>query len=196
MMPRTVYFIRHGQTDWNAEGRLQGQADTDLNDTGRAQATRNGELLRGLVGDPAAFDFVSSPLRRTRETMERIRVAIGMAPDGYRLDPRLVEVHFGDWQEHTFAELEASDSGCFARREEDKWNFVPPGEGAESYAILTERIRPVLDEMERDTICVTHGGIIRAIFRLTDTLSSIDCAGLIVPQDRVLRLRDGTLEWL
>lgn len=196
MMPRTVYFVRHGQTDWNAEGRLQGQADTDLNDTGRAQATRNGELLRGLVGDPAAFDFVSSPLRRTRETMERIRVAIGMAPYGYRLDPRLVEVHFGDWQEHTFAELEASDSGCFARREEDKWNFVPPGEGAESYAILTERIRPVLEEMERDTICVTHGGIIRSIFRLTDTLSPAECAALIVPQDRVLRLRDGRLEWL
>lgn len=196
MMPRTVYFVRHGQTDWNAEGRLQGQADTDLNDTGRAQATRNGELLRGVVGEPAEFDFVSSPLRRTRETMERIRVAMGLAPDDYRLDSRLVEVHFGDWQENTFAELESRDPGCFARREEDKWNFIPPGEGAESYAILTERIRPVLQEMERDTICVTHGGIIRSIFRLTDTLSPAECAALIVPQDRVLRLRDGRLEWL
>jgi broad specificity phosphatase PhoE len=196
MMPRTVYFVRHGQTDWNAEGRLQGQADTDLNDTGRAQARRNGELLRGVVGESTAFDFVSSPLRRTREPMERIRVAMGLAPDDYRLDPRLVEVHFGDWQENTFAELESRDPGCFARREEDKWNFIPPGEGAESYAILTERIRPVLEEMARDTICVTHGGIIRSIFRLTDTLSPAECAALIVPQDRVLRLRDGRLEWL
>lgn len=196
MMPRTVYFVRHGQTDWNAEGRLQGQADTDLNDTGRAQATRNGELLRGLVADPAALDFVSSPLRRTRETMERIRTAMGLAPDGYRPDPRLVEVHFGDWQEKTFAELEAVDPGCFARREKDKWNFVPPGEGAESYAILTERIRPVLEEMSRDTVCVTHGGIIRAIFRLNGVLPPADCAALTIPQDRVLRLLDGRLEWL
>ena len=77
-MAGLIYLIRHGQTDWNAEGRLQGQADTGLNDTGRAQATRNGEFLAGLVADPAAFDFVASPLSRTRETMERVRAAMGL----------------------------------------------------------------------------------------------------------------------
>src|SRR5690606_32233692 len=80
MTAPTIYLVRHGQTDWNAEYRLQGQADTDLNETGRAQAGRNGRRLAGLVADPAGFDFVSSPMRRTRETMERLRAAMGLDP--------------------------------------------------------------------------------------------------------------------
>src|SRR5690606_32679256 len=72
----TIYFVRHGQTDWNAEGRLQGQEDTSLNDLGRSQATGNGERLAELIPDASLFDFVSSPLWRTRETMERVRAAM------------------------------------------------------------------------------------------------------------------------
>lgn len=193
---RTIYFVRHGQTDWNAEGRLQGQADTGLNDVGRAQASRNGELLGRLIDDPSGFDFVSSPLERTRETMERIRAAMGLDPAGYRTDDRLLEVHFGGWQGHTFAELEAVDPGCFARREEDKWHFVPPGEGAESYEQLAMRVGSWLDEAGPQTVCVAHGGVLRAIFRLTDTLSPIECAALDIPQDKVLRFSGGRLDWL
>ena len=106
-----VYFVRHGQTDWNAEHRLQGQADIDLNALGRAQADRNGRKLRELIADPQAFDFVASPLRRTRETMELVARRDGTCRrEDYRTDPRLVEVHFGDWQGHTFAELDAHDA--------------------------------------------------------------------------------------
>jgi len=195
-MAPTIYFVRHGETDWNAEGRLQGQADTDLNGTGRAQATRNGRRLGELVAEPATLDFVASPLRRTRETMELLRGALGLDPAGYRTDPRLVEVHFGDWQGHTFAELEAVDPGCFARREADKWRFLPPGEGAESYERLAGRIRPWLEGVTGDTVCVTHGGVLRVAFRLAGALSPAECAALPIPQDRVLRLRDGQLEWL
>ena len=102
-----TYVVRHGQTEWNAEYRLQGQADTDITETGRKQADQNGRKLAGLIDDSHPFDFVASPMRRTRETMERIRVAMGLAPDGYRTDARLMELHFGDWQGFTFAELEA-----------------------------------------------------------------------------------------
>ena len=196
MMGKVVYFVRHGQTDWNAEGRLQGQADTDLNATGRAQASRNGELLRELVADPSGFDFVSSPLRRTRQTMERIRAAMGLPEDGYRTDARLMELHFGDWQGHTFAELETVEPDCFVRREADKWSFVPPGAGAESYALLAERVRPFFDGLSGDTICVAHGGILRSVLWLTNTMTPAECAAMSIPQDRILRLRDGALEWL
>ena len=140
-----VFFVRHGETDWNAEGRLQGQADTDINVIGRAQADRNGERLRDLIGSAEDFDFVASPLRRTRETMERVRRAMGLDPAGYRVDPVLVEVHFGDWQGHTFAELEENQPGCTAPRALDKWNFRPPGTASESYAMLRERVRPWFD---------------------------------------------------
>lgn len=192
----TVYFVRHGETDWNAEARLQGQADTDLNDTGRAQGSANGRLLAGLIADPAAFDFVASPMRRTRETMERLRAAMGLAPSGYRTDPRLVEVNFGDWQGHTFAELEAVDPGCFARRQADKWAFVPPGEGAESYAQLAGRVRPWLEGVTGDTVCVTHGGVMRAVFSLAGALEPNEAVMLPIPQDRILRLEGGALDWL
>lgn len=195
-MDPLVYIVRHGQTAWNAEYRLQGQADTDLNALGREQATRNGERLRGLISDPAAFDFVASPMRRTRETMERVRAAMALEPGAYRTDPRLVEVNFGDWQGFTFAELETRFPGAAAVRERDKWNFLPPGAGAESYQMLLERIRPWFEALRQPTVCVTHGGVVRTIFRLAEGMSEQRAATLDVPQDRVLRLRGGRLEWL
>lgn len=195
-MDPLVYIVRHGQTAWNAEYRLQGQADTDLNALGLEQATRNGERLRELVSNPAAFDFVASPMRRTRETMERVRAAMALEPGGYRTDPRLVEVNFGDWQGFTFAELETRFPGAAAVRERDKWNFLPPGAGAESYQMLLERIRPWFEALRQPTVCVTHGGVVRTIFRLAEGMSEQRAAALDIPQDRVLRLQGRHLEWL
>jgi broad specificity phosphatase PhoE len=191
-----VYFSRHGETAWNAEARLQGQADTDLNDRGRGQARRNGERLKDLIDDPAAFDFVSSPLKRTRETMEIIRAAMGLDPAAYRIEPRLMELHFGDWQGFTFAELEAKAPGSTTGRDSDKWNFLPPGAGAESYAALALRISPWLESLERPTVCVTHGGIVRALFRKVGGLSEAEAAAMSVPQDLVLKMEGGRLVWL
>jgi len=195
MMPLT-YFIRHGETDWNAEGRLQGQADTDLNANGRRQAERNGHRLAELIERPADFDFIASPLKRTRETMERLRRAMGLDPLAYRTDPRLVEVHFGAWQGFTFAELEADRPGSTKARRRDKWNFCPPGRSGESYEMLKERIAPWLGELSRPTVCVTHGGVVRVLFRLFGGLGEQKAAALPVPQDRLLRFRDGELVWL
>lgn len=195
-MSLLAYFIRHGQTDWNAENRLQGQADTDLNALGRKQASANGHKLAGLLGDPRAFDFVASPMKRTRETMERLRAAMGLDPHAYRTDPRLVEVNFGDWQGFTYAELERQHPGISNERSLDKWDYLPAGEGAESYQMLYERIKPWFEELSRDTVCVTHGGVIRTLFRLVEKLPKEEAASLETPQDRLLRLIDGHLEWV
>ena len=74
-----LYFIRHGETDWNAEGRYQGSQDIPLNDRGRLQADQNGQLLARLLKragrHPSEFNWYCSPLGRTRETMQRIRSA-------------------------------------------------------------------------------------------------------------------------
>jgi probable phosphoglycerate mutase len=195
-MSPLIYFVRHGQTDWNAEFRLQGQADTDLNDFGRGQADQNGRILAGLIPRPETFEFVASPMRRTRETMERLRAAMGLDPQGYRTDPRLIEVNFGDWQGFTYEELEVRDPGAAERRELSKWQFVPPGEGAESYQMLMERVRPWLEGVTRQTVCVTHGGVLRAIFRLVGRKPDGVAALLAIPQDRVLRFEDGELSWV
>jgi probable phosphoglycerate mutase len=191
-----IYFVRHGQTAWNIEGRFQGQAENDITELGRQQADRNGAKLRELIEAPSGFDFVASPMRRTRETMERIRKAMGLPAEGYRTDARLVEVNFGEWQGHTALELEAADSGSTAARSRDKWYFVPPGEGAESYQMLMERVRPWFESIEGPTVCVTHGGVMRAIFRTMTDIPPRRVASLEIFQDRVLRLKDGALEWL
>jgi broad specificity phosphatase PhoE len=191
-----VYFVRHGQTDWNAEARLQGQTDTELNDVGRGQADRNGALLKALIPEPGLFDFVASPLKRTRETMERLRAAMGLVPSAYRTDPRLMELHYGGWEGSTLAEIEQREPGSVGRRDRDKWNFLPPGDDAESYEKLMRRVKPWLDALARPTVCVTHGGIIRIVFVAAEGMAKSKAAALEIPQDRVLTLGEGRLEWL
>ncbi|WP_274425501.1 histidine phosphatase family protein [Chelativorans sp. YIM 93263] len=195
MLP-PLYIVRHGRTDWNAEQRLQGQADTDINEVGRAQADRNGDRLARLVDDPQAFTYIASPLRRTCETMQRIRSRMGLPPEGYATDPRLKEVHFGDWQGFTYVELEAREPGCTDARTKAKWHFLPPGDNAENYEILTERVASWFKDVQRPTICVTHGGVIRAIFHLIGKMPVDEAAEAHIPQDRILRVADGHLEWL
>lgn len=165
-MPRSViYFIRHGETDWNRERRLQGQHDIPLNALGRVQASRCGELLRELLerdGRPAAeYEYISSPLGRARETMELMRAAMGLEPGAYRTDVRLMEMSFGRWEGFTFAELQAREAEGLAERERDKWGFVLPG--GESYAQLQIRVRTWYEELERDTVVSAHGGVCRAL---------------------------------
>jgi len=165
-MPRPIlYFARHGETDWNRERRLQGQHDIPLNPLGRVQASRCGELLRALlerdgraVGE---YEYVSSPLGRARETMELMRAALGLDPQAYRTDARLMEMSFGRWEGFTFAELQAREAPALAERERDKWGFVVPG--GESYAQLQVRVRAWYDSVARDSVVSAHGGVCRAL---------------------------------
>lgn len=182
-------MIRHGQTDWNAEGRLQGQKDIPLNDTGRAQARGNGAAMAALLCDTVAdYDFVASPLTRTRQTMELLRGAMGLDPAGYSTDPRLVEISFGDWEGFTLSDIAAAAPERLAERGHAKWNFIPPGADAESYEILSWRIGSWLKSLTRPTVCVSHGGVIRSVFRLIGGLAPEEAATCDIPQDRILRI--------
>lgn len=119
----TIYYIRHGETDWNVAGRLQGRRDVPLNARGRAQASHCGEILRDLFArdgrDTAGLDYVSSPLGRTCETMELARAALGLGAQDYRREPRLAEIAFGDWEGSTIAQLHERDPARIAQREHD-----------------------------------------------------------------------------
>jgi probable phosphoglycerate mutase len=190
-----IWFSRHGETAWNAEGRVQGQFDTDLNETGQAQADANGVKLKELVGDAMHLDFIASPLKRTRETMERIRRGMGLVPQDYLLDDRLMEVHFGDWQGYTLAEISLVSPELLEARHRDKWNFIPPGSDAENYDMLARRFAGWLETVQVPTLCVTHGGVIRSLFHLIEGVDGEEASRLPVPQDQVLRLEDGKLRW-
>jgi probable phosphoglycerate mutase len=192
-----IYVIRHGQTDWNAERRLQGQKDIPINAIGREQARQNGIALAAILkGKDGEFDFVASPLGRTRETMEIMRSAMGLPPKDYRTDERLVEVSFGDWEGYTLKQLRASQAERVSERNINKWDFIPPGEDAESYEIMSWRTGAWLNSVDRPTVCVTHGGVIRALLRMVEKLPKAEAARVDTPQDRILRLSGGRLEWL
>jgi len=194
-----IYVIRHGQTDWNAERRLQGQKDIPMNATGLEQARQNGVALGEILGDTVdEFDFVASPLQRTRATMEIVRGAMGLPPFAYRTDPRLVEISFGDWEGSTLKELKATQRERVAERNASKWDFIPPGDDAESYEILSWRTGSWLQSVDRPTVCVTHGGVIRTLFQMIADLPKSSAAEGGIPQDQIVRIdtTERTIVWL
>jgi len=189
-----IYFLRHGQTSFNAEGRIQGSAGVPLNPHGRAQAQRNGGILNELISDKTRFDFVASPLLRARQTMETVRAAMGFAPDGYRTDDRLQEVRFGAWGGMTWAEIAARDPENYRRREADPWNVAPP-EG-ECFRELYERVMDWLAGITADTVVVAHGGTSRCLRGHFLKLAPQEIVHLDVPQDKVLMIEGDKLTWL
>lgn len=193
-MPHTVYFIRHGQTEWNVAGRLQGQTDIPINETGQGQALRNGATLAGLLSSPQDFDFVCSPLSRTRETMEIIRRKLGLEPTGARTDDRLKEIRFGKFEGKTYAEAAADMPEEARLREENKWLNAPPG--GESYADLTLRVGDWFSSITCDTVCVSHGGVSRALRGYVLDIPKLELVELDIPQDKVLKIVAGQIEWL
>lgn len=160
-----LYYIRHGETDWNVEQRLQGHRDPPLNARGRGQASACGDILRDLLvrDGRVAVDcaYVSSPLTRARETMRLVRIAVDLEPDAYDVDNRLIEISFGDWEGLTLPEIAARSPGALAARERDKWGFTPPG--GESYRDVTARVGAWYATVARDTVVTAHGGVARAL---------------------------------
>jgi broad specificity phosphatase PhoE len=160
-----LYYVRHGLTEWNADGRLQGRHDIPLNVEGRRQAMRSGALLEDLFerdGHRAQdFAYVSSPLVRASETMELMRAALGLPRSGYDIEPRLAEIAFGEWEGLSYDEVLRRDPDVVARREADKWSFRPPG--GENYAEVAVRVGAWYRALERDTVVAAHGGTARAL---------------------------------
>jgi broad specificity phosphatase PhoE len=163
-----LYYVRHGLTDWNIAGRLQGNRDTPLNQTGRAQAVHCGHILGDLLARDgralADLAYVSSPLARARETMELMRATLGVPPAQYAIEPRLTEISFGEWEGLTYAEVMMRDPDIVARREADKWEFLPPG--GESYRQVALRVAAWYATLTRDTVVCAHGGTGRALLAL------------------------------
>ncbi len=190
-----VYFIRHGETDWNAERRIQGQLDIPLNARGREQACRNGRVLAELITEPESHDFVASPLIRACETMSIILRELGLPPEGFRRDSRLMEIHYGDWQGHVVEALRIRWAEAAAARDRDPWNVAPPGRDAENYAMLSARITAWFSEILRDTVVVAHCGVSRALRAHVMGLDAYTMHKLDVPQDKILRIEGTCLTW-
>ena len=157
-MPRLL-LVRHGQSEWNADGRWQGQADPPLSDLGRLQARAAG----ATVG--AVDAIVASPLERAHHTAMAISESVGVGPVLVLDD--LMERHAGEWQGLTRTQIEAQYPGYLEDRGEHRRR--PPG--WEDDDVLLERvlraIATILTELDGadDVVAVTHGGVIYALER-------------------------------
>jgi broad specificity phosphatase PhoE len=190
----TVYFVRHGQTDWNARNLMVGLTDVSLNELGRRQATNAGTCLGWLAKDVASLDFIAGPLARTRQTMEIVRDTLGLDIAAYRQDERLKELDFGRWEGLTWAQIRETDPANFQLREADPWGFAMPG--GESYAQVGERVRAFLATIRRDSVIVSHGGVCRAVLALAAGFPSEQPPLLEIPQNQILVLRGGRFAWV
>jgi broad specificity phosphatase PhoE len=193
-MPR-LYYIRHGETDWNAEARLQGQREIPINEKGREQARNCGGILRDLFArdalDPAQFDFVASPLGRTRETMQIVRGELGLDPESYRTDDRLTEISFGKWEGFTLDELRRLSPAAVDEREADKWGFTPPE--AESYRTMSLRVITWYRDLAHDSVVVAHGGVLRGLLVQLGLSSSVEAPFLDITQGVVFAIEPGNI---
>ncbi|UTD25613.1 histidine phosphatase family protein [Bradyrhizobium sp. WD16] len=189
-----IYYVRHGQTEWNAAGRLQGHRDIPLNERGRQQALAAALVLRDLLTkrqlQAQRLPFVASPLGRARQTMELLRGGLDLAPGDYGLDDRLREVAYGDWEGSTLTEARAISPEIFAARERDKWSVAPPG--GESYADLTKRVRGWLATLTGDTVVVAHGGTMRAVMVELGLIEPRAAVDLFIEQGVVYLFAGGT----
>ncbi len=194
-----IVFVRHGETDYNAEGRLQGQRDIPLNVRGRAQASAIGRALAKAMPDAiaaleAAEAFTASPLLRTRQTMELARAALGLAPSRYALEPALQELTFGAWEGLTWPQVWQRDPAGARARETNKWNFAPPD--GESYAMLAARLQPWLESLQADCFVVSHGGVARALMTLIAGVSPSAAENADIWQGKAILFDKGGLTWI
>jgi probable phosphoglycerate mutase len=144
-------LLRHGDTAWSAEGRIQGRTDVPLSDTGRAAL--RGQPLPKMCRE---MHVITSPLARCVET-----AALLGAPQAGR-EPRLAEMSWGTWEGRRLADLREELGSAMAENEGRGWDFRP--EGGESPREVLARLRTWLAELSVPTLAVTHRGVIRAIY--------------------------------
>jgi alpha-ribazole phosphatase len=171
----TLLLVRHGETDWNRDGRWQGQTDTELNERGRGQARA---LAAELDGEPIAAAYASD-LARAQQTAELIATPRGL---GVRTDPRLRELHFGGWEGLTTAEIEERYPDQVARWRADDGSHAFAG--GETYVQMGERVVQALSEIaaahpSETVLVVLHGGPMRGLLA--------HAAGLSYGEQRRLR---------
>jgi len=191
-----LYVLRHGETTWNLERRLQGSKNSELTERGRRQAAGLGRTLRAeLAREPGPTLFLRSPLGRTRETSLIVGQELGVDPAEWRDDLRLAELSFGQWDGLTWEEIERERSNARADWHADPEAFVAPG--GETHFELRRRSAAVLAEIvtsEMRTVVIGHGisgAVMRGVHLGLDARAVI---ALDKPQHAYFRLIAGREE--
>ncbi|MBV8962917.1 MAG: histidine phosphatase family protein [Hyphomicrobiales bacterium] len=186
-----IYLARHGETEWNAQGRFQGALDSPLTPRGRDQAERLGRILAEHL-NPAEPSMQVSPLGRARETASLLRRRFACA--GPIIEPRLREVSLGSWDGLDMVEIHAEWPEALEGATAFDWYFRSPD--GDSYEQVCARLAAWLEERHETVIVVSHGLTGRLLRGLYLGLSRNESLALTVPQDAVFKLADGRVETL
>lgn len=189
-----IYLLRHGETVWNTEQRLQGQSDSPLTQKGQKQATKNGEKLRSLI-QGNEIRVISSPLGRTLDTAKIVACKIGINPESIEVDERLMELSYGDWEGMTKADIQCNDLSRYKKRINDRWNVPAPG--GESYHDVARRLDSWLKELKDETIiAVSHGCAGRILRCIHANLEQNNISELSESHEAIFLLTEGGINHL
>ncbi|MFO1082552.1 MAG: histidine phosphatase family protein [Reyranellaceae bacterium] len=191
-----LYVLRHGETEWNTERRMQGTLNSPLTARGRDQAIAMGRTLaHELAREPGPTVFLRSPLGRACETASLVGRELGLADHHWRDDRRLAELSYGTWEGLSWTEIEVEHPTAREAWRADPHAFTPPG--GESHAALRARTAAVLAEIAASgqrTVIVGHG-VSGAVLRGLNL--GLDASAMFVldkPQDAFFRLSAGAEE--
>jgi probable phosphoglycerate mutase len=184
-----IVFIRHGETDWNRQGLIQGSIDTDLNEKGHAQAKAVAALLAFRAEEWADFQVIVSPQRRALQTAGYVLGALGRSDHG--VEHRVRELGFGIWEGKPFWELK--DSPVYPADPEGRFFWRP--EGGESYEDGVARVNEWRATLTRPTLVISHGAVGRCLMGAVAGLGPRDLVGLPTPQGAYCRLENGQIDW-
>lgn len=189
-MSRTIYLLRHGQTEFNRERRMQGHCDSPLTEQGEAQARAMGVTLSEILSDASEWQVLVSPLGRAQQTAQLLMAELGLPASQLRIEPRLIEVGFGEWE---MQQVEALFAQYPALASQADWYFQAPG--CEPLAAVVARLEQWLadPELPPSIIVVAHGLLGRILRGLYAGLSPQALWQQDMPQDAFFRLKDGQL---
>jgi len=193
-MAEAIFLLRHGETVWNRERRIQGQLDAPLTRLGTEQAWAMGETLRELLGGEQPRSLQVSTLGRCRQSAALVCEAAGAAFDRAEFLPELMELHHGVWQGLRKPDLRRRHPKLWAQRKADRWSFAP--EGGESYARASARIADWLERAARldgVVVAVLHGGTSLLARGLYAGLTPAEMLTQDFPQDAFYRLSQGSV---
>jgi probable phosphoglycerate mutase len=190
-MEQMLFLLRHGETMWNRNRRMQGHLDSPLTRNGVEQAQRMGRTLARHLDGHTNYRVIASPLGRCRQTAALVCEEIGFDYHACEFEDALMEISSGDWDGMTMDEIDVQYPGELAERRNRHWEYVPPN--GESYAMLSARVAAWLDaaQSEDPLVVVAHGGVSRVMRGHYAKLPPHEAVVLEQPQDAFYLLTQG-----
>ncbi|WP_336636653.1 histidine phosphatase family protein [Lysinibacillus fusiformis] len=187
-MQQMIYLLRHGETEYNTQGRYQGQLDSPLTVLGREQVQQNARMLKTFIGHAHDWKIISSPLGRAVESTEILCETIGYDYNKVEFDQRLTEVAVGQWAGLKMSDIQQTWPDLLTNTDAFNWYFHAPD--GESYEAVVSRLSSWLNEIQHypKVVVVSHGLTGRILRGIYARLHKEDALQLEVSQDVFFKL--------